>query len=436
MPGGSKGSASMAAFSQGLSWANFDLGVNLLGNNGDSNTTEPTGNVTVAGTNGTEDTDAADRRRWSLDRRSTKSNAKDSNTKDKSGKKHTKEEKTSSDGCGVQNLLAPVQVLVICSFLLLLVFCARSLTVFVITRYIHKEQPATLLFPAWSLPLPLPLPLFSLFSLSSLSSSLSLSLSLGTHTHTHAHTHVHTHAHARTRARTHTHAHAHAHARTCMRMRTHTYIHAHMHKQTKTHTHTHAHTRREGPVFLAQYLGLCDSGMAAMALQCAPGRAIGIPIICFGPMLFLVSATFYIMKLVEAGKLNYEENPRPSFAELKVNHFCKVFCVRERAGARLFSICVYVRMCACAWVSVWVLLRHICKQDKILRTKGTIGKIVVAYAYFTGAFEKGSWTDDQNSAYWGFLVSVGYVSLFFLSHSYGIHKRARMSNLVSPFSIP
>ena len=47
-----------------------------------------------------------------------------------------------------------------------------------------------------------------------------------------------------------------------------------------------------------------------------------------------------------------------------------------------------------------------CKQGKILKTKGTIGKIVVAYAYFTGAFEKGSWTDDQNSAYWGFLVSV------------------------------
>ena len=223
----------MAAFSQGLSWANFDLGVNLLGNNGDSNTTEPTGNVTVAGTNGTEDTDAADRRRWSLDRRSTKSNAKDSNTKDKSGKKHTKEEKTSSDGCGVQNLLAPVQVLVICSFLLLLVFCARSLTVFVITRYIHKEQPATLLFPAWSLPLPL----FSLFSLSSLSSSLSLSLSLSLSRHTHAHARAHACAHARTR----THTRTHAHARTCAHTRTHVHAHAH----TYIHTCTHAQTNKD-----------------------------------------------------------------------------------------------------------------------------------------------------------------------------------------------
>ena len=251
----------MAAFSQGLSWANFDLGVNLLGNNGDSNTTEPTGNVTVAGTNGTEDTDAADRRRWSLDRRSTKSNAKDSNTKDKSGKKHTKEEKTSSDGCGVQNLLAPVQVLVICSFLLLLVFCARSLTVFVITRYIHKEQPATLLFPAWSLPLPLPLPLFSLFSLSSLSSSLSLSLSAHTRTRTRTRmctrTHTHAHAHARTR----THMRTHTHARACACAHIHTYMHTCTNKQRHIRTHMHTHAGK------ARYFSHNTSGSAIQGWQ-------------------------------------------------------------------------------------------------------------------------------------------------------------------------
>jgi hypothetical protein len=44
-----------------------------------------------------------------------------------------------------------------------------------------------------------------------------------------------------------------------------------------------------------------------------------------------------------------------------------------------------------------------------------IGKIVVAHAYLVGSFEKGGWEDNQTSAFWGFLMSVGSLSTHFIS---------------------
>ena len=57
---------------------------------------------------------------------------------------------------------------------------------------------------------------------------------------------------------------------------------------------------REGPVFLVQYLALCESSFAAVAASCAWHVAVGVGILLFGPILFLIGAavhlSFYISK--------------------------------------------------------------------------------------------------------------------------------------------
>ena len=71
-------------------------------------------------------------------------------------------------------------------------------------------------------------------------------------------------------------------------------------------------------------------------------------------------------------------------------------------------------------------------QGQLSRTKGFIGKIVVAHAYFVGSFEKSGWEDNTTSAYWGFLLSVGFPSLHpipFLSISLAV--RTPISGLLS-----
>lgn len=75
----------------------------------------------------------------------------------------------------------------------------------------------------------------------------------------------------------------------------------------------------QGPIFLAQYLALCDSAIEATTLVCPAGIAIGVVVLLLCPVSFLMMATLYVRRGVRTGALVYEENPNlPSFSELKV----------------------------------------------------------------------------------------------------------------------
>jgi hypothetical protein len=89
--------------------------------------------------------------------------------------------------------------------------------------------------------------------------------------------------------------------------------------------HFEGHTRPyiamlccQGPVFLAQYLALCDSAIEAASLLCPTGIALGIIVIFLCPIGFLILATVYVRHHLRTRSLVYEQNSRPSFSELKV----------------------------------------------------------------------------------------------------------------------
>jgi hypothetical protein len=132
--GGSKRSEGMSSFSEGFAWANFDLGLTLPGRNESAQV-------------------QADRRRRDPYRRS-KSGGKqqDAAFSDSAGKSsHVQEDGNGS--CEASQILPPVEILLTCGGVLLIVTAARQLLALVFTRYLQKEQPPTLLFPAWEVDL-------------------------------------------------------------------------------------------------------------------------------------------------------------------------------------------------------------------------------------------------------------------------------------------
>ena len=111
----------MKAFSNGLSWANFDLGVITL--------------------------PAKDLRR------------KQAKTPGSSGSKSSAGEQDldeslvgSSVSCELSLVLPPVEIVMNCLCILLAVSAGRQLLAFILVNFFHKETPATLLFPAWEGP--------------------------------------------------------------------------------------------------------------------------------------------------------------------------------------------------------------------------------------------------------------------------------------------
>ena len=116
--GGARASESMAGYSQGFSWANFELGLDLAGPNASS--------------------DANGRRK------AKSSSSSSSSLADDEGYEVSKEE-----DCGLITLAPPLSQVVTCASVLTFVFLMRNLVVIIITKCIHHEMPPTLQFPAW-----------------------------------------------------------------------------------------------------------------------------------------------------------------------------------------------------------------------------------------------------------------------------------------------
>ena len=74
----------------------------------------------------------------------------------------------------------------------------------------------------------------------------------------------------------------------------------------------------QGPLFLAEYLALCDSAIEAASLLCPAGIAVGVFVLLLFPVSFLMIAALCVNGHLRKGGLVYEENPKPSFSELKV----------------------------------------------------------------------------------------------------------------------
>ena len=137
--GGSNGSTTMAAFGDGLGWANLDLPFSMVG------------------------ADASRRHAsWRRRRVSSSSSLRTASTS-KSGEKSDEQavdgaaEDTGSalpesEECSFQAVAPPLDKLLVCLVLLISIFCLRSLLVLIIERCMKKSAPTALLFPLWEGP--------------------------------------------------------------------------------------------------------------------------------------------------------------------------------------------------------------------------------------------------------------------------------------------
>jgi len=115
----------------------------------------------------------------------------------------------------------------------------------------------------------------------------------------------------------------------------------------------------EGPIFLAEYMAICDTVMSSIATQCNQGLAFGMSVLILCPMLFLGIAWLKIRRHLKRGGLAYTKNSMPNLRTL---------------------------------------------YSEVKGTPGFIGKIVNARAIWNSYQERGEWEDDEKSTKWGFLM--------------------------------
>ena len=162
--GGSNGSAALSTFSGGFDWANYKLGISMLG---DSN----------------NKTGAAEKRRTdgvNGDRRQKKGKGSGDDEDGEDSEDGAGEVECSWDTVGRES----VETIITCLLCLFVVFCLRSSLCYILEHVLHRQVSdflALLLF------------IYSSF--------------VCTHTRTHTHAHTHTRTHARTHTHTHTHTH-------------------------------------------------------------------------------------------------------------------------------------------------------------------------------------------------------------------------------------
>ena len=117
----------------------------------------------------------------------------------------------------------------------------------------------------------------------------------------------------------------------------------------------------EGPVFLAQYLAICDSMFTAVSTGCSLHQSIGFTVLTMVPMLFFIVAAVRVKRHVKQGRLSFEPAPRP--------------------GLR----------------TIW---------NTYSAEKGCFAKLMYLRKVFTDYQIKGEWNDDNKHARrWNFLVS-------------------------------
>jgi hypothetical protein len=67
----------------------------------------------------------------------------------------------------------------------------------------------------------------------------------------------------------------------------------------------------EGPVFLAQYLAICDSMFVTVSTGCSLHMSIGFTVLTMVPMLFFFVAAYKVRSHVKKGYLTFEKAPKP-----------------------------------------------------------------------------------------------------------------------------
>ena len=61
--------------------------------------------------------------------------------------------------------------------------------------------------------------------------------------------------------------------------------------------------------------------------RCPVGIAMGVVVLLLIPVCFAFFATLHVRRFVRDGQLKFEENPKPSFAELKVRSAADLFAL-------------------------------------------------------------------------------------------------------------
>ena len=87
------------------------------------------------------------------------------------------------------------------------------------------------------------------------------------------------------------------------------------HGSVLTYTSSCACTHREGPVFITEYIGLCEGCVLAMKSGCKGLILIGSVLFVGVPLFFMFIASVVILLHVRAGNMAFEEKPKPTPAK-------------------------------------------------------------------------------------------------------------------------
>ena len=72
----------------------------------------------------------------------------------------------------------------------------------------------------------------------------------------------------------------------------------------------------EGPVFLTQYLGICDSMFESVATRCSLHMGFGFMVVALVPIMFLGVAFWRVSTHVKAGNMIFEPAEHPGYKEV------------------------------------------------------------------------------------------------------------------------
>ena len=138
----------------------------------------------------------------------------------------------------------------------------------------------------------------------------------------------------------------------------------------------------EGPVFLTQYLGICDAMFNTISTGCDWHQAIGLTTLALVPIMFLFLATYQVRQHVASGDIFFEKAQHPGFKE------------------------------------VW---------QTVTTTPGCFPKFMCLRKCWNDWIVKGEWNDDTvHARRWGFLMG-DYVGVFWNYCCWILMKKALLS---------
>ena len=122
----------------------------------------------------------------------------------------------------------------------------------------------------------------------------------------------------------------------------------------------------EGPVFLVEYMALCDAVMETISTACAWWVAFGVSVLFFGPIMIMVCAVFVLLPYIKKDADDVYEDREDEISQMTLRQ----------------------------------------TLAEVMKTKGGIlGKMVALNYFWSQRSTKGDWNDDNATIrFWSFLI--------------------------------